>query len=184
MSSQKIASRVITVSILAFMAGCDGRIYVRDGVTDGNRFSLPTTLAQETDPVVHAWAAYSLAKSICQLEMGGSNPARNSSLDCEVSAREALAERWRELIADRAISGTTVKADRETDYLEQNAEMHAAGVLDGYSWRFLRRRGWRQPSSEVLHKFDEWSEKYLEVQHKPYTRIIGSWGYIDKYSTH
>ncbi|MEO1580640.1 MAG: hypothetical protein AAFR91_02280 [Pseudomonadota bacterium] len=171
-----ITIRMLLV-LVTLVAACDGRVYVRDGVTDGNRFSLPTTLTENPDPVTQAWAAYSLARSVCQLEMGGENPARNSSLDCEVSARQALAERWNELRADRALAGMEILATRESMYLDTLAKMHAADVLEGYSWRYLRKRHWADASPEAQSAFEQWRELHLETRHKPRTRIVGSWGF-------
>mgnify|MGYP001804471236 CR=1 FL=1 len=163
--------------LTALVAACDGRVYVRDGVTDGDRFSLPTTLSENPDPITQAWAAYSLSRSVCQLEMGGENPARNSSLDCEVSARQALAQRWNELKADRALAGQEVPANGESMYLDTLAKIHAADVLEGYSWKYLRKRHWAEAAPEARSAFEEWREVHLKKRHKPQTRIVGSWGF-------
>ncbi|MDH3835039.1 MAG: hypothetical protein OES34_12915, partial [Nitrosopumilus sp.] len=68
---------------LVLITGCNKEIYVRDGVTDGDTFYLAPVASVDTDPALQSWVAYSLAKSVCQLELGGDNPARQSSYDCE-----------------------------------------------------------------------------------------------------
>lgn len=152
-------------------AGCNGSIYVRDGVTNGDRFSLPPHAYMSQDPVLQSWVAYGLARSVCQLELGGPNPARNHAFDCELGAREALVTRWREL-GDRAASEPADAA-----YLEDLAAAESAGFLDEYVWRFLRRRGWQQPEDMDGPGFDQWRRANLPRDHRPQTRIVGSWGY-------
>ena len=71
-----------------------GQIFTRDGVTDGDTFYLAPHAHVDDDPVLQSWVAYSLAKSTCQLEIGGDNPARNSSYGCELTARRHLLDAW------------------------------------------------------------------------------------------
>lgn len=153
------------------VAGCNGSIYVRDGVTDGDRFSLPPHAYMSEDPVLQSWVAYGLARSVCQLEMGGPNPARNHAFGCELDAREALVARWREL-------GERVADDAEAaGYLDTLAAAEAAGHLDEYVWHYLRRRGWQQPAELDTPAFERWRRVRLPRGHRPQTRIVGSWGY-------
>ncbi|MEL7022577.1 MAG: hypothetical protein AAGL69_02455 [Pseudomonadota bacterium] len=178
MTSQntRIATLLITF-VLISMTACDRRIYVKDGVTDGDRFSLPTILDDSGDPTVHAWAAYSLARSVCQLEIGGENPARNSSFQCELAAREALVERWNELEADRRITGEATREGPSVDYLNLMSAIYAMGVLDGYVWRYLAQPDWKAPESPAVARFDAWAKDHLPRNHRAETRIVGSWGF-------
>ena len=75
---------------LAALAACNGEIYVRDGVTDGDTFFLAERAMADGDPAYQSWVRYSLARSACQLQLGGDNPARQSSFECELSARRML----------------------------------------------------------------------------------------------
>ena len=153
------------------IVGCNSSIYVRDGVTDGDRFSLPPHAMMDDDPVLQSWVAYGLARSVCQLEMGGPNPARNHSFDCELTARESLVTRWRDL-GDRA-------PDEPDDaaYLDALEATASAGYLDEYVWHYLRRPGWQAPQALDPDGFDAWRRAHLARRHRPQTRIVGSWGY-------
>ena len=64
---------------MVLLCACNGDIYVRDGGTDGDTFYLAPTAHDDADPVVQSWVAYSLARSIGQLELGGDKPAGKSS---------------------------------------------------------------------------------------------------------
>lgn len=152
-------------ALMATITGCDRRIYVQDGVTDGDRFSVPAYAYASDDPVLQAWVAYGLARSVCQLELGGPNPARNQAFRCELAAREALITRWQQ---------SPVQGD---PYLEQLAATAEAGYLDEYVWHYLRRREWTRPTDLDLEGFTAWRAKFLPRRHRPETRIIGSWGY-------
>lgn len=167
--AQRVALLGLVVALVA--SGCNSSIYVRDGVTDGDRFSLPPHAYVSEDPVLQAWVAYGLARSVCQLEMGGPNPARNHAFGCELGAREALVARWREL------RGRNAEDAASADYLDTLASAEAAGHLDEYVWHFLRRRGWRQPEQLDVPAFERWRRANLPRRHRPQTRIVGSWGY-------
>lgn len=156
--------------LLAFvcLAGCNSDIYVRDGVTDGDTFYLAPVAWADTDPVLQSWVAYSLTKSVCQLELGGENPARQSSYDCELKARSVLVDDWDERrAADPFISD---------DYLDDLLSVRNAGFLGEYTARFFYRDHWRVPAGVDVAAFDEWRRQYLR-HHRPQTRIVGSWGY-------
>ena len=157
--------------VALLVAGCNRSIYVRDGVTDGDRFSLPPIAMIDDDPVLQSWVAYGLARSVCQLEMGGPNPARNHSFDCELTARESLVQRWGEL-RDRAPDDPDDAA-----YLDALAAATSAGYLDDYVWHYLRRSGWTAPGTLDEAGFDAWRAEHLARRHRPQTRIVGSWGY-------
>jgi len=88
----------IPVSAILTLAltGCSGEIYVRDGVTDGDTFYLAERALSDDDPVLQSWVSYSLARSTCQLRIGGENPARANSFDCELTARRLMLETWQE----------------------------------------------------------------------------------------
>ena len=166
-------SHLPLLAAILLITGCDTRVYVKDGVTDGNRFALPPMVEMSADPVVQSWVAYSLAKSVCQLEMGGDNPARNSSFDCELSSREVLVDRWGDF-------GTVETGQRppEAAYLAQLADASEAGYLDEYVWHFMAQRHWQKPVTLELDAFERWrGEKPEWRRHRAETQIIGSWGY-------
>ncbi len=150
------------------LAGCNGEIYTRDGVTDGDSFYLAPRAWQDDDPVLQSWVAYSLVKSACQLEIGGPNPARVSDYGCEFTARQHLVETWEEQRAEHA--GAT------DEYLDQLLVVRDAGYLDEYTVRYFGRRHWQVPVEVEVDEFRRWQRNNLRG-HKPETRIIGSWGY-------
>lgn len=147
------------------LAGCNGEIYVRDGVTDGDTFYLAEWALHDDDPVVQSWVSYSLTRSTCQLMLGGENPARTTSFDCELGAREHLAETW-----------TETRGDARDRYLDALVTVREAGYLDEYVWRFLARPAWAPPDGLALDPFDAWRGLHLRG-HEPETRWIGAWGY-------
>jgi hypothetical protein len=154
--------------VLALLASCSSDIYLRDGVTDGDTFHVAPVALIDSDPVLQSWVAYSLARSTCQLEIGGENPARNSSFACELSAREILVDAWAEHRAEEAGIG-----DR---YLDQLAEVQGAGFLDEYTAHFLWEDGWQVPYEVDADAFDIWRRQYLR-RHRVRTRMIGYWSY-------
>ena len=160
--------RHLRLLVLVVLAGCNNDIYVRDGVTDGDTFFLAPIAMVDTDPALQSWVAYSLTRSVCQLELGGENPARASSFDCEFRARDVLADAWAEHRADnRAISD---------DYLDALLAVRAAGYLREYTAHYFRRDDWREPVEANVKAFDDWRREHLRG-HRPQTRIVGSWGY-------
>lgn len=156
---------VLVMALIAVITGCDRRIYVLDGVTDGDRFSVPPYAYASADPVLQSWVAYGLARSVCQLEMGGPNPARNHAFGCELAAREALVTRWQQSLA------------QGDPYLELLSATTEAGYLEEYVWHYLRRRDWTRPADLDSEGFAAWRAEFLPRRHKPETRLIGSWGY-------
>ena len=155
------------LALLPLAASASG-IYTRDGVTDGDTFYLAPHALTDDDPVLQSWVAYSLTRSACQLQLGGENPARNSSYGCELTAREHLLDTWQEQRAEH--EGI---ADA---YLDSLLRVHDAGFLDEYVVRFFRKRHWQVPAEVQPHKFKVWQREHLR-RHKPVTRIVGSWNY-------
>lgn len=153
---------------LVVLAGCNSEIYVRDGVTDGDTFFLAPVALVDTDPALQSWVAYSLMKSVCQLELGGDNPARQSSYDCELRARGVLVDAWAEQCAENPALGD--------DYLDELLAVRAAGYLSEYTAHYFWRDEWQLPVEVDVNAFEEWRREHLR-DHQPQTRIIGSWGY-------
>jgi len=163
----RFAVRLAAAAAVLAVAGCDGRIYVRDGVTDGDTFYLPTYVLADDRADLQSWVAYSLDRSTCQLMIGGDNPARNHSFDCERGARETLVETWQE---QRRLKGA------RDDYLDTLAAVEAAGYLDEYIWHYHSRDDWRRPPGLEEAEFERWRRQQL-ADHRPRTRLIGSWNY-------
>jgi hypothetical protein len=160
--------RYLWLIALVLTTGCNNEIYVRDGVTDGDTFYLAPVASVDTDPALQSWVAYSLMKSVCQLELGGDNPARQSSYDCELKARTALVDAWREQ--------RTRNPDAGDDYLDELLNVEAAGYLGEYTTFYFSRANWQVSVDLDVDAFDEWRRQHLR-RHKPQTRLIGSWGY-------
>lgn len=153
---------------LVLAAGCNSGIYLRDGVTDGDTFYLAPVAMADSDPALQSWVAYSLMRSVCQLEAPGDNPARYSSYDCELRARIALVDAWAEhRVENPAISD---------DYLDQLHAVQQAGYLGAYTAYFLRRKNWQLPDEVDADAFRTWRRLHLR-RHRPQTRIIGYWDY-------
>ncbi len=161
--------RLIPV-LLAFLAGCNSQVYVRDHVTDGDTFYLAPQAFVDNDPVLQSWVAYTLMLSACQLDIGGDNPARVTDYGCEFSARMLLLDTWeRKLEKD---------PDIRDDYLETLWAIREAGYLDEYTVHFYGEEVWQVPIEVNVPKFVEWSKENLG-SHKPQKRIIGSWNYAE-----
>ncbi len=160
-----LRSLLILVATLA--SACDGRIYVRDGVTDGDTFYLAERALTDDDPVLQSWVTYSLARSTCQLQVGGENPARVSTYGCEFSARLLLTDSWAER---RPAEGDA--------YLDALVSVREEGFLDEYVAHYFARRDWQIPAEVDSDAFDAWRRRHLRG-HRPVTRIIGSWNYAD-----
>jgi hypothetical protein len=162
------AAALLTAAVaVTALAACDGRIYVRDGVTDGDTFYLPQYVLADDSADLQSWVAYSLDRSTCQLMMGGDNPARNHSWDCELGARQTLVETWQE---------QRYRKDARDEYLDTLAAVQEAGYLDEYVWHYHARNDWRRPPDLEQAAFERWRETRLD-DHRPRTRIIGSWNY-------
>lgn len=149
-----------------------GEIYLRDGVTDGDTFYLSNIALTDNDPALQSWVSYSLTRSACQLQIGGDNPARATSFDCELTARRHLVETWLE----RTAGTGPVEVN---DYLETLVRVDEAGYLDEYVAFYFGRKGWALPDDLQMSAFGEWRRDTLRG-HKPQTRLVGSWNYADK----
>lgn len=166
-------SLLLTAALL--LAGCNGEIYLRDGVTDGDTFYLAERALHDRDPVLQSWVSYSLMKSACQLEIGGENPARATSFECELKAREHLLETW----SERPVPGNGDNGER---YLDELQAVQHAGLLREYVWHYWREPEWHAPPDLDLDRFQEWRHRHL-AGHDPETRLIGSWGYAQPVGT-
>ncbi len=147
---------------------CNGQVYLRNGVTDGDTFYLAESAWTDSDPVLQSWQSYSLARSTCQLQIGGDNPARASSFGCELIARRLLLQTW---IEQRAAS-----PGAQDEYLDELAQVQAAGYLNEYVASYLEKRYWELPDDLQNCNFRTWQRKNLRG-HKPQTRITGSWNF-------
>jgi hypothetical protein len=153
---------------LVMMTACNGDIYTRDGVTNGDAFFLAPRAYADDDPALQSWVAYSLMKSACQLEIGGPIPSRASAYGCEFTARRHLVETWEEQRAEHRHATDT--------YLDDLLAVRDAGYLDEYTVRYFGRSHWQVPVEVRVDKFRQWERRHLRG-HKPQTRLIGSWGY-------
>jgi len=155
-------------AILLAAAGCNGEIYVRDGVTDGATFYVSPYAVTNPDPVVQSWMRYSLARSVCQLGIDTDNPARSTSFECERSARLHLVDAWTE--------HSSADSSLENAYLDDLRFVRNAGWLDEYVVHRFQRPGWILPDDLDMAAYHRWRRSELSG-HAPETRIIGSWVY-------
>lgn len=168
---------LITVLLLASAAATrGGEVYLRDGVTDGDTFYLADSALRDDDPILQSWVSYSLTRSACQLQIGGDNPARASSFECEYIARQHLLETWRE---NRIDDHPSAESDAEHEYLNALLRVEEAGYLAEYVARYFHRKAWDFPEGLRMAEFHGWRRDHLRG-HKPRTRLIGSWNYADK----
>ena len=163
--------RPCVLAPLLLAAACNSEIYVRDGVTDGDTFYLAPVALQDNDPVLQSWVAYSLMRSTCQLEIGGPNPARANSFDCEYRARDVLIDSW----ADKQV----VDAGLDDPYLDALREVDDAGYLQEYVVHYFGREGWEVPAGIDIRSFELWRRHALP-RHRPQTHLVGSWGYASR----
>jgi hypothetical protein len=161
-------ARTLLMLTLLVSAACNNEIYVRDGVTDGDTFFLADQAISDDDPVLQSWVTYSLAKSACQLEIGGPNPARENSYGCELSARQLLLDSWDE----HRRNDPSIR----DDYLDQLSAVREAGHLDEYVVRYFGKRKWQVPAEVDVDGFKHWRRTHMR-RHRAQTRIIGSWNY-------
>ena len=154
--------------VVCLVTGCNGDIYVRDGVTDGDTFYISPYAAGNPDPVVQSWIRYSLARSVCQLQVDTDNPARANSFECERKARGLLLDAWdEETLADGGLRDS---------YLDDLRFVRNSGFLDEYVAHHLSKNGWALPNDLDMQAFHQWRHREL-TGHDPETRIIGTWGY-------
>lgn len=160
--------RFLGLMLLFPLVASGGEIYTRDGVTDGDTFYLAPSALTNDDPAYQSWVTYSLMKSTCQLEIGGENPARASSFDCEFRARHHLVNAWKE----KRQQNQTI-AD---EYLDDLSKVQEAGFLAEYTTRFFGKKHWERPDGLRVDEFKAWRKQHLRG-HRPMTRITGSWNY-------
>lgn len=160
--------RVLALFCFLLVAACSSEIYVRDGVTDGDTFYLAARAITDDDPALQSWVTYSLTRSTCKLQIGGSNPARESSYRCELSARELLLETW----TDKQIVNPTLT----NEYLDELVSIQRAGFLDEYVARHFRRGHWQIPEDIEVREYRRWQRKNVP-SHRPETHLVGSWNY-------
>lgn len=164
-------SKCLVIGAVLTLSGCDTQVFVKNGVTDGNSFSVPPEAMQSKDPIIHSWIAYSLARSTCQIAIGGDNPARVHSFECELRSRKILVQAWQKHKANVDVSAAATDV-----YLDDLSGVSDDGYLYEYVWTYLRRDDWPTPGRLQLADFKRWKQSAL-AQHKPQTRIIGSWSY-------
>ena len=153
---------------LTVLGACNSEIYVREGVTDGDVFSIQPAAAISDDPVTQSWIRYSLSRSVCQLEADVPNPARANSFHCELTAREKLVEAWQEkTLADESL---------RDPYLDDLRFVTVHGYLDEYVAHYFARRSWTVPDDLTMREYHAWRREALRG-HRPVTRIVGSWSY-------
>jgi hypothetical protein len=160
---------IAALSIGGFLvAACSSGIYVRDGVTDGDTFYLAERALTDSDPVLQSWVSYSLTRSACQLQIGGDNPARASSFECELVARRHLLDAWQEQ--------RVRNPDIRDSYLDELSAVRGAGFLPEYVADNFGQRHWRAPPHLDKRAYATWRREHLG-RHKPVTRLVGSWNY-------
>jgi len=160
--------RNLALVLLLALAACNSSIYTKDGVTDGDTFYLAPRAWADDDPVLQSWVAYSLARSTCQLTIGGANPARNDDFGCEFTARRHLVDAWERQRREHA--------GIADPYLDTLLQVRAAGYLDEYTVRYFGSDDWIVPAEVRVDDFGRWQRRHLRG-HRPETRIIGSWNY-------
>jgi hypothetical protein len=167
--SSLFCNRIAALSVAGFLAAaCSGEIYVRDGVTDGDTFYLADRALTDSDPALQSWVSYSLTRSACQLQMGGDNPARASSFECELLARRHLLDAWHE----QQVGDPDIR-DR---YLDLLSAVFEAGFLPEYVADNFGKRHWDVPPDLDKRGYSAWRREHLR-RHKPVTRLVGSWNY-------
>lgn len=163
----------IALSAILALAACSSEIYLRDGVTDGDTFYLADRAMTDSDPAYQGWVRYSLALSTCQLGIGGDNPARATSFDCERTARRLLAEAWQ--------ASTAMDPAARDRYLDDLVVVYEAGYLDEYVAGNFRRRHWELPPELRTSSYRRFMKSRLP-DHEPRTRLTGSWNYSSRVS--
>jgi len=159
---------VQAVFVATLCAGCASDVYLRDGVTDGDTFYLSQRALAEDDPAYQSWVRYSLVLSTCQLEIGGDNPARANSYDCELRARRNLVAAWREK--------TTLDPSLSNSYLDSLDAVESAGFLGEYVAHYHARNEWTLPGNLDRPGFATWRRDHL-AGHRSRTHLTGSWNY-------
>lgn len=162
--------RIPALLLLLPLIASGSEIYTRDGVTDGDTFYLAPSAFTNDDPAHQSWVTYSLIRSACQLEIGGENPARASSFECEFKARTHLINAWEEKSLNNQLLND--------DYLDALGEVRQAGFLAEYTVHYFRKDRWQLPEGLRVNDFRMWRRQNLRG-HRAKTLIIGSWNYGD-----
>ena len=162
---------IVLLAVAAFLclSACSGDIYLRDGLTDGDTFYVAPHAMSDPDPATQSWISYSLTVSTCQLQSDSENPARAGSFECELMAREHLAESWQEF----RLRSQPVSTD---PYLDQLLAVQRASFLPEYVDHYFGKRSWEPPGDLDRPGFRKWRRKELK-RHKADTRLTGHWGY-------
>jgi len=164
-----LSSRFVLALLPGLLAAaCSSQVYLKDGVTDGDTFYLSQRALAEDDPAYQAWVRYSLVLSTCQLGIGGENPARATSYDCELRARRNLVEAWQEK--------TALDPETSNRYLDELVAVEAAGYLGEYVAYYHARQGWTLPADLDDRGFSGWRREHL-AGHRERTHLTGSWNY-------
>lgn len=163
--------RCLVLLVLLPLVANSGEIYTRDGVTDGDTFYLAPHAFDNDDPAFQSWVTYSLMKSACQLEIGGENPARASSFECELRSRRHLILAWQEKQQENQ--------EINDDYLDTLSAVLEARFLAEYTVEYFGKKHWTLPTGLRAVEFRAWRRKNLRG-HKPVTQLIGSWNYRNK----
>jgi hypothetical protein len=61
-------------------------------------------------------------------------------------------------------------------YLDTLLRVRQSGYLDEYTVHYFGRASWLVPAEVRIDEFERWRRTQLP-QHKPQTRLIGSWNY-------
>jgi len=150
------------------LAGCNSEIYLQDGVTDGDTFYLAPRALSDDDPALQSWVTYSLSISACQLGIGGDNPARATSFECELKSRELLLDTWRD--------HKRIDPEFRDAYLDDLDAIERAGYLPEHVARHFGRRHWELPPTLEVGDYRRW-ERQAVPGLEPETRLVGSWNY-------
>lgn len=159
---RRSARSIVAAIIWIGLSGCG--IYTFSAGGHGTSFVLPPDAALNSDPVVQSWAAYSLAKSTCQISRDGERPSHYDSFECELRPREVLVRRYR----DRSDP-----VERDT-YLDLLANVERDGFLAEYVWVYLGNSSWIRPDWLRLEEFEPYRRSRIP-RHRARTRLIGWW---------
>lgn len=174
---------ITLIGLVGLVTGCGVQVYDWGDGGSGTQFHVPAEAALNKSPIVQSWIAYSLAKSTCQLQIGGDLPAQNSSFKCELRPREVLVRRWatrNEIKTDPSATDSEAAPPpssleiEQDEYLDLLVRVEEAGFLEEYVWYFFQKRDWPQPEWLELHDFESWRGEHLPW-HRPQTRLIGYW---------
>lgn len=164
--------RFLTILLAACsLSACNGDIYLRNGVTNGDTFYLNQRAMSDPDPALKSWVTYSLARSTCQLQLDEKNPARASSFECELTARRLLVDAWS--------AKTDLDSSLTDRYLDELTLVNDAGYLPDYVAVYFKQRHWKIPAEVSTRDFRAWERRNLP-RHKSETVLTGSWNYASR----